>query len=78
MPAMRCKVRLSSLSDAYSKGVSVKFVPVSGDGSPENKTFHAATPGGSFEVTLSEQAAKNLGAFELGKEYYVDFVPVNE
>lgn len=77
MPKMRCKVKLTSLSHAYSNGVSVKFVPVSGD-TPENKTFHAATPGGQFEATLSEQAAKALGAFELGKEYYVDFTPVEK
>lgn len=72
---MRCKVYLQSLSQAYSNGVSAKFLPVT-SGSEENKKFHAATPGGSFEVTLSELAAKNLDAYKLGNEYYVDFTPV--
>lgn len=74
MPSMRCKVKLSSLSHAYNNGVSVKFTPVM-DGSEENKRFHAATPGGEFTATLSEDAAESLGAFKLGEEYYVDFTP---
>lgn len=77
MPRMRCKVKLASLSDAYSNGVSVKFTPVAGN-SEENKTFHAATPGGEFTAVLSKAAADALGAFKLGEEYYVDFTPVAE
>lgn len=70
---MRCKVMLTQLSHAYN-GIGVKFIPVTGT-SEENKTFYAATPGGSFDAIISTEAAKKLGAFELGREYYVDFTP---
>ena len=75
MKSMRCKVRCKSLNDEWQGNVSVKFVPVT-DGSPENKAFHAATPGGEFTATLSKQAYENLGPFALGTEYYVDFTRV--
>jgi len=76
-PKMRCKVTVRSLTHAYNNGVEVEFVPVQ-SGSEENKKFYAATPGGSFKAVLSAETAKALGAFELGKEYYVDFTPVTE
>lgn len=73
MKSMRAKVKLRSLTEAWSGGTEVEFVPVTGDGSPENKAFHNATPGGSFKATLSKEATDRLGPFVLGKEYYVDF-----
>lgn len=40
-------------------------------GSDENKTFFKWTPSGKIELaTVNPEAGK---AFELGKEYYVDF-----
>ena len=72
MESMRCKVFIHSLSHAYNNGVEIDFRPVMG-GTEENLSFHAATPGGSFKVTLSKEASERLGAFTLGKEYYVDF-----
>lgn len=76
MTKMRCKVMLTTLSHSYN-GISVKFIPVTGT-SDENKAFYAATPGGAFEAIISTEAAKQLGAFELGKEYFVDFTPATE
>lgn len=76
MNATRCKVKLVSISEAYSNGRTVKFQPVQ-SGSAENQAFYAATPGGSMEFTVSEKAAANLGldAGKLGSEFYVDFTP---
>jgi hypothetical protein len=72
----RCKMRLTSISEAYSNGKTVKFVPVS-SGSEENKRFYAATPSGSIEFTVSPDAAKNLGldVAAIGSEFYVDITP---
>jgi hypothetical protein len=42
-------------------------------GSDENKKFFKWTPSAKIELgTVNEEAAK---AFEIGKEYYVDFTP---
>ncbi len=40
------------------------------DGSPENKSFYAATPNGNVQLS----AVKD-DLFEIGKEYYLDFTP---
>lgn len=50
-------------------------VVYSSDPNSENKKFWDATPGGLIELTtVNENAVK---AFEIGKEYYVDFTPAN-
>lgn len=46
---------------------SAKFHPVS-SGSEENKSFYAATPSGSIELSTVKE-----DHFEVGKTYYVDF-----
>ena len=53
--------------------VTIKGNPVYGNGDPEheNTKFWQASPSGSLELgTVNEAAA---AAFQLGKEYYVDF-----
>lgn len=46
---------------------------VYGDGDPENERFFAATPNGEIKISMiSEETAKT---FQLGKAYYVDFIP---
>ena len=76
MNATRCKMKLISIAESYSSGVSVKFVPVSG-GSEENKRFYAATPSGSVEFTVSQTARESLGldVAKLGSEFYLDITP---
>lgn len=54
---------------------TVKMSPVYGNGDPnhENTKFWKATPHGSLELgTINAEAARQ---FELGKEYYIDFMP---
>lgn len=79
MNPTRCKMKLTSISESYSNGRSVKFVPVS-SGSEENKKFYAATPSGSIEFTVSESAAKSLAldVSALGSEFYVDITPATK
>ena len=53
---------------------TVVLNPVTG-GSPENKTFFAASPAGELKLTIDNPAGAEI--FELGKEYYVDFTPAD-
>lgn len=62
----------------YSKPVQVEkrtlnFTPVA-SGSPEDKAFWDATPSGSLQLGVVNQEAWQL--FELGKSYYLDFLPI--
>jgi len=43
-------------------------------GSKENEAFYEATPGGGIELQIVKNETAQL--FEVGKEYYVDFTPV--
>jgi hypothetical protein len=61
----------------YSKPVIVemrtlKMSPVTGN-SDENKQFWGSTPAGQLTMGVLNQLAWKH--FELGKEYYLDFVP---
>jgi len=69
-------MKLVSISEAYSNGITVKLIPVT-SGSEENKRFYAATPSGSVEFTVSEAAKKSLGldVAKLGSEFYIDITP---
>ena len=51
-----------------------KFMAVYGGqgANEENKKFWEATPSGSVELSCVREEVK----FEIGKEYYLDFIPV--
>lgn len=68
---VRCKFKCVEKREfigwmGQSKLYGFKFSPVT-DGSEENKTFYAATPGGGLDISTITQ-----DAFEVGKEYYID------
>ena len=55
----------------YVIGKKVTLVPVTGE-CEENKTFFKWTPSGKIEMSiLNPEAAEQ---FEIGKNYYVEFV----
>lgn len=54
-------------------GATVKLRPVYSD-SEENKTWSKYTPSG--DVTMSITNPPAAAAFEVGRDYYVDFTPV--
>ena len=58
--------------DASKELRTIVLSPVT-DGSAENKEFYDATPSGEIKLGTLNPAAWQ--AFELGKEYYVDFTP---
>jgi hypothetical protein len=55
------------------KTTKLVFSPVVGT-TEENKTFWKWTPSGKIEMNVLNPEAANQ--FEVGKEYYVDFTPV--
>lgn len=64
-----------SYSSEPSEVRSIHMSPVYGNGDPahENTKFWEATPSGHLELGCANLEAAQ--AFELGKEYYVDFSP---
>ncbi len=62
------------VQDGPKEKRTLNFTPVySQDPDSENKTFWEATPSGSIQLGVVNQAA--WGNFEIGKEYFVDFSP---
>lgn len=49
------------------------FIPVYGDGK-DNKEWSKYTPSGKLEMTVTNPSA--IDKFEIGKDYYLDFKPV--
>lgn len=63
------------VNDGTAELRTLKFSPVYGGGDPnhENTKFWQASPSGSLSLgTVNPEA---WAAFELGKEYYLDFTP---
>lgn len=74
---MRCIEKLNRCSaSAYGApspmdSTHVKLAPVVG---PGNEEWSKWTPGGSVEMHINNPAA--VEKFEVGKDYFVDFTPV--
>lgn len=66
---------LKSGPDGEKYGEQVSFHAVYAEEGP-NKVWSEATPCGSVSMTITNKAA--WGAFEEGKEYFLDFTLVNE
>lgn len=67
--SVRAKFRVIS-KNPMGGGSQIRLAPVVGD-NEENKKFYDATPWGFIELgTVNKKAAE---AFEIDKEYYVDF-----
>lgn len=68
-------VQICSLS--WNTGAKeLKFNAVCSDDTDENKKFHKYTPSGTITMTVDNPEA--MEQFELGKDYYVDFLPIPE
>ncbi|MEK7765862.1 MAG: hypothetical protein AAB368_06455 [bacterium] len=76
MERVRCKFRCVEHKEfaGWQKILhQVAFVPVGGDGSPENKAFYDATPGGRLEIATITRMP-----FTIGHEYYLDLTEALE
>lgn len=77
----RCKVRVQKVEEhkdhtgkVYAKSVTVGAPPYDPDPESDNGRFFAATP--CINMTLHVLNLAAADAFEEGKDYYVDFSPV--
>lgn len=76
---VRAKMKVMAITPFHSNDpngscAEVRLMPVYGDG-PENKTWSKATPNGECRMTITNPAA--IAAFDLGKEYFLDFTPAD-
>lgn len=73
--SVRAKFYITTVAPSHGgKGGNVKLTPVySSDPNHENKTFWDATPNGSIEMYIQNQAAFDFFTEKMGGEYYVDF-----
>ncbi len=76
MTAIRAKFKVTSKIPCWGDQVVVNLSAVySNDPNSENKAFTDATPSGEIKIWISDGKAA-AEAFEMGKDYYVDFIPV--
>lgn len=77
MPKVRAKFICDGITDyPENENKSVSFHAVT-TGSEENKSFSKYTPFGSLQMSVSYET-EAVNAFEEGKEYYLDFTPVED
>jgi hypothetical protein len=71
---VRAKMVLRSITD-YGEHCSktLRFETSYDEAIPEDRSFSRCTPSGSIEMSCDNPAA--LAAFQVGKAYYVDFIP---
>lgn len=65
----RCKFRCDSV-ETFQYGETAKLSAVRDDATPENRRFAQASPGGKFEILVSNPAVR--GFFKPGSDYYLD------
>ncbi len=76
MKRLRAKFTVQSKTQRDGGGETtheVELLPVT-CGSEENESFYRWTPSGSIKLALASKATAD--ALEVGKDYYVDFSPV--
>ena len=67
---VRAKMVCSSITQwVGTRGIELVAVV---SGSEENKSFSKYTPSGSLKLSI-DKATDAYNAFEVGKEYYIDF-----
>lgn len=75
---VRAKFSVTSLIPGYggnvSVGLSAIYASKTGVRAEENKAFSDVTPSGQINIVIAPDKPA-LQAFEIGKEFYVDFTP---
>jgi hypothetical protein len=72
---VRAKVKLVSKVQHHWGSTTLRFDCQYDDTIPEDKRFQKATPSGHAEFMIDNPTA--VAFFELGKNYYVDFIEVS-
>ena len=74
MKKARCKFTVSSICQERWGGPSVMLNTEYDDSIEEDQRFTLATPTGEMKMKVDNPALK--GFFKLGKQFYVDLIPV--
>lgn len=71
---VRAKFKVQSYETSLDRGEELRTIKLTAvyDGSPENKAFFRWTPNGSIQIGVLNPSAWQQ--FQLGGEYYVDFL----
>lgn len=73
----RGKFRLDKVTrHAQMRGETFTFYAVCNDGTPENERFHKYTPSGQVEIRIDNPTVQENFKSLIGKEFYLDFTPV--
>ena len=72
---VRAKFQLTSITNYSYGGKRLHFDVVYDTSTEENRRFTKATPSGSMEMTIDNEAA--IEQFQIGKFYYADFSPAD-
>ena len=72
---VRAKLTVIAITEHnYGNGKTVKLGCAYDPEIPEDQRFCEATPSGSMELYVTNQAA--LDQFKIGQSFYVDFTPI--
>lgn len=72
--SVRGKFRVAHVTDFGNNFKEVQLTAVWDDGIPENARYSKATPTGTVTMTINNPPASDQ--FVPGKEFYLDFTPV--
>jgi len=81
MSSMRAKLTINNIDNQHEGQEVLNFSAVcrsegyGEDGADENNTYAQFTPTADLRMVIQNPAL--LGKFEIGEEYYVDFVKAN-
>lgn len=74
---IRAKFVVNSIERSrYANNDTINMIAVYDESTAENRRFAKATPSGKLEIIISTPEA--LSEFELGREFYLDFTPVDQ
>jgi hypothetical protein len=74
---IRAKFVVNSIERSrYANSDTIRMLAIYDDSTAENRRFSKATPSGKLEMIISVPEA--LSEFELGREFYLDFTPVDQ
>lgn len=70
-----CNAKIPSYGNQTVVHMNAVYNNTDGTRAEENKAFSEATPSGTIQICIANDKPA-LAAFETGKQYYIDFTPV--
>lgn len=73
---IRAKFQVTDITEHHYPGKTVRLEAIHDPHTPEDKQFVKATPAGNMQILVTNPKA--LEQLQIGKFFYLDFVPVEE